>query len=102
MVDYKYRIRFVSGGRPGKIYDGNAIRNVPIWDWLQLIPLGFYVLADSGYMPMIALLTPFRKPMMRVLRALFARFNYYHALSRNVSEKTFGVVKVSCERREMC
>lgn len=93
MVDYKYRVRFLSGGRPGKVYDGNAILNVPIFAWLLTIPLGYFVLADSGYMPMRSLLTPFRKPAGTALRALFGRFNYFHALSRNVVEKTFGVVK---------
>lgn len=91
--DHLYRITCTWGGLPGKVYDGNAIRNSRYWDWLLTIPEGFYALADSGYQAMKSLVIPFRKPAKRTLLAAMSRFNYFHAVSRNISEKVNGVLK---------
>ena len=92
VVDAQYRILSAFGGRPGSCWDGNCLAGSYFEKWLALLPSPFIVLADSGYVASRALVTPFKK-IKGWLPATFSRFNYYHALSRNICEKTIGVLK---------
>ena len=92
VVDAQYRILRVWGGRPGSCWDGNCIKGSLFENWMRGLGSKFVVLADSGYVATANLLTPFKK-VKGFLPPALLRFNYFHALSRNIAEKTIGVLK---------
>lgn len=94
VADYRSFIIWTSGGRGGRVWDGNAIYDEPLTQTLlPALPPNLFVVGDSGYVGSSRLLTPYKKPKNAELTPQQARFNYYHSLTRGVIEKTFGILK---------
>lgn len=86
-------IIWIGGARPGSTWDGNAIKNDTLERLLCLLPAGFFLLADSGYVGTARLLTPFKRGKGQILSAAYEHWNYLHSLCRGLIEKTFGIFK---------
>ncbi|KAL3983585.1 filamin [Sarotherodon galilaeus] len=56
-------------------------------------PAGFFLLGDGGYPCLqhpVAIMTPYRQPVSTQVEE---RFNRHHAKARNITERTFGILK---------
>lgn len=92
-VDTCGRIAWLAGGIPGSAWDGTALGNTSFFDVMRLVPLPYYIIADSGYTAQSQLLVPFRRPKNGDLSGKQTRFNYLHSLTRGVVEKAIGRLK---------
>jgi hypothetical protein len=86
-------IIWLGGARPGSTWDGNAIKHDTLERLLSLLPHGFFVAADSGYVGTGRLLTPFKRGKGQILSQANEHWNYLHSLCRGIIEKVFGILK---------
>ena len=86
---------WIGQGRPGTVWDGNAIANEDLTTTLlPNLPAPYFIVNDSGYRGTAKMLGPYKRgrgdPELSPPKR---RFNYVHALLRGIIEKTFGVIK---------
>ena len=55
--------------------------------------MGYFIIADSGYVGTGRFLTPFKRPRGQTLSRLQEHWNYLHSLVRCIIEKVFGILK---------
>lgn len=102
LCNLKQRMLFVGTGAPGSYHDSSVYKKSPLFTMLQTIPANLFVFADAGYGISKRLLTPYRgtRYHLKEYAAGTSRpqnpkelFNMRHSKTRNVVERTIGILK---------
>lgn len=100
--NYTQRILFVEIGSPGSYHDSTVYKQSSLPHLMQQLPREYFLLGDAGYALSDRVLTPFRGvryhlkefgPACSKPRNEKEIFNLKHSRSRNVIERTIGILK---------
>lgn len=96
ICDHNLMFLDVYCGWPGSVHDARILRNSDIGQKAysnptSLFPPETYLLGDSAYPLLPWLITPFKRTT--ILSARQKRFNKKHSCTRNVIERSFGLLK---------
>lgn len=89
MFDSKLRVRDIVTHWYGSAHDSRIFQNSLLYDRLEVLPHGSWILGDSGYPCLPFLLTPFLSPSDPAQR----RYNKNLIITRNCAERGIGVLK---------
>ena len=88
VCDSRCRFIYVAVAAPGGTNDGTAFRKTSLYNLVESLPLGKYIVADSAYVCTEHVLTPF--PGEQRMEARKDAYNFYLSQLRIQIEMTFG------------